>query len=395
MKNNHEIITTLLKRYNEQTNKSLLSNPTFLEVIGRSYDEDLISRILAYMLLTDKKLFGAIVGFNFKCEAIQCKLLSVECEKSMCGGRADIFAIAEDEAGKRYTLTIENKIRTWEHDDQTETYFKFINNQRSYKNCVNIFIYIKPDFNASQPICKKFEVLKYSQLLDLIKIKDDTIINDFRQHITRYLRNNEVKIMDTDAFVLRNYKVLKEIMNSAEGKFENFKQQLAAYIYKKNVSPELDYNPLDGRDTKRWSTINEGTLVGEHRNGSLRIYRKDKWYHKDENLANKYYFYVELKFCDNAPNEILVQQVVKCYGNKKESIVVKFLDDVIIPNPQHSGEWWGQYYVIQNDRFQDNEHEMFSPEWSEALKKFAVDKLSLYITEMESIFAEFEKSIKI
>lgn len=391
MRNDYEIITMLIEQYNEQTNKSLLSNPTFLEVIGRSYDEDLISRILSYMLLMDKNLFGAIVGFYLKRDATPCKLISVECEKSMCGGRADIFAIAEDGAGKRYTLTIENKIRAWEHDDQTETYFKFVSNQKSYKNCTNIFIYLKPDFNASEPVCNRFKILKYSQLLNLIKIKDDTIINDFRRHIEKYLKKDEVKIMDTDAFVLQNYKVLKEIMNSAEDKFESFKQQLAAFIYKKNVHPELDYNPLDKNDIKRFDDINQETLVGEHYDGSLRIYRKNKWYHNDENLANKYYFYVELLFCDNAPNKIVVRQTVKRYGNPKESIVVKFVDEVLTPKPQHSGEWDRQYYVIRSEEFQDAEHEMFSPEWSEALRKFAIVKLSAYIMEMESIFAEFEK----
>lgn len=397
MSENCGLILKLLEQYNEQSSKELQCNPTFLKTIGRSYDEDLISRIIAYILLVDKKVFESIVRFYLNYDVSLCKVISVECEKSMCGGRVDIFAIAEDQVGNKYTLTIENKIFTWEHDDQTKTYFRFVTNQNEYKKCKNAFIYLKPDFNVSEPICDAFKTLTYGKLFDFIENINNTIICDFKRHINEYLKNNEVKMMDTDLIVLKNYKTLRKIMNSAELIFENCKQSLAKVIFKNEKIRGLNYNPFDKNDVASLKRIPDGTLVVE--NGgkdSFRIYRKGKWWHNDNDYSKKYYFYVELKFADNDPNEILVQQTIKRYGsNHDESVVVKFVKE-LTADQKYSGQWeYKRWYAIRKERFHCEDYEIFTEEWQNALANFAIEKIPGYIKEMDDIFSKFEMGMYI
>lgn len=396
MHSNCGTISRLLEKYNEQNNNTLKSNPTFLEVIGRSHDEDLISRVLAYVLLTDAKCFESIAKFYFNRNVMQCKIISVECEKSMCGGRADIFVLAEDQVGNTYTLTIENKIFTWEHDDQTKTYFRFVKNQSEYKNSNNIFIYLKPDFNASEPVCKEFKTLTYGQLLDFIENTENPIICDFKRHISGYLKNNEVKMMDIDIDVFKNFKELRDIMSVAEKKFVSFKRELADVIFKNYLIPELNYDLFDKNVTSNLDKIPDGTLVVENDGGdSFRIYRNGRWYRDDSDPLKKYYFYVELKFEDNAPNKIFVQQTIKRYGgsNNENSIVTKFVNNELTNFSDYSGQWEGKWYAICKEQFYCEEYEMFTPEWKSALKTFAIKKLTEYIKEMDDIFLKFEEKM--
>ena len=98
---------------------------TFFEIIGRSYDENLVSRMLSYTLQKDAELVNKLLARAFGYEVYVTKKSCI-CEKAVPSGRIDIFVEAEDETGCKYTLTIENKTRSWEHDDQTKKYYDFI-----------------------------------------------------------------------------------------------------------------------------------------------------------------------------------------------------------------------------------------------------------------------------
>lgn len=306
----------------------------------------------------------------------------------MCGGRADIFLEAENENGERYALTIENKIYSWEHDDQTETYFKYVSAQSRYREYQRVFVYLKPDFNGSLPACKEFHVLTYNQLMKWMDSPNDAIICDFKKHINNNLISKEIELMDTDTKVLENYTKLKQIIKDAESKFEEVKRRIVGDIFTNNRIQGIDYNPNENHD-KDWSEIEKGTLVIEVANfGSCyRVYRKDLWYHHTDDLKNKYYFFVELKFSDNDPTRILVQKLVKRYGQKaQESIIYKFLDDN--KDIIHDGNSWG---VLETEKYINlSEYSILSPEWKNALKERAAKYITEAIDEMDEIFGRFE-----
>lgn len=384
-----KFIDDLLKKYEAEQECLLQQNPTVFEILGRTYDEDLISRMLAYTLKKDCNLVRNILSHCCKVEIPPCRIINIECEKSMCGGRADLFAEAESESGVKYVLTIENKIYSWEHDDQTETYFKYVKAQSRYAKHEKVFVYLKPDFNCSLPVCKEFTVLTYNELLKMVETGKDAKICDFIKHIENNLISKEVKLMDTDTKVLENYSKLKEIIRNAESKFEEVKRQVVAEIFSKNNIKGLDYNPNETHD-KDWNKIVDGTLVIEVANyGSCyRVYRKNVWYHDSNELKDKYYFFVELKFCDNDPTKILVQKLIKRYGQKaQESIIYKFLvenNDII-----YDGSSYG---VLTPVKYIDlSDHNILSVDWKNALKEKAIELITEAIDEMDEIFMRFSE----
>lgn len=124
------LLNEILSLY--RNNGAKRDKPTFFEIIGRTYDEDLISKMLAYILENDKLFVSRLLNFYFnnkKGKTVEVEnliILSVKCEKKMSAGRADIFVEATD-GGKKYVITIENKIRagihgTAENEEQTDTY---------------------------------------------------------------------------------------------------------------------------------------------------------------------------------------------------------------------------------------------------------------------------------
>lgn len=389
MKNNDlNFIDSLLNQYEAEQSRALQRDSTVFEILGRTYDEDLISRMLAYTLKKDNGFVCQIISHCLKKQIAPCSIVNVECEKSMCGGRADIFIEAESASDEKYALTIENKIYSWEHDDQTETYYKYVSAQTRYRDYEKVFVYLKPNFNGSLPVCTDFHVVTYNQLLKWIDSPRDAKICDFKTHIQNNLISKEIEFMDTDTKVLENYTKLKQIIKNAESKFEEVKRQIVADIFTKNNIQGMDYNPNENHD-KEWDAIKKGTLVIEVANfGSCyRVYRKDLWYHHTDDLKNKFYFFVELKFCDNDPTKILVQKLIKRYGQKaQESVIYKFLDankDII-----HDGNTWG---VLDTEKFIDlSAYNILSAEWKSALKEKAAKFITEAVAEMDEIFGRFE-----
>ncbi len=63
--NNTNLIAYLLNIWQSMQNEELQENTTFFEILGRAYDEDLISRMLAYALKNDELLLKNVLEFYF------------------------------------------------------------------------------------------------------------------------------------------------------------------------------------------------------------------------------------------------------------------------------------------------------------------------------------------
>ena len=394
---------TLIKKLIEintiKQNKILQSNPSFLEILGRGYDEDLISRMLAYVLKNDKnfvwRLFVYYKTFTSNICPTNFEVKTVECEKSMLNGRADVFVVATFN-NEIYTLTIENKIYTWEHNEQTQTYYDFVS--RNNKDGHNAYLFLKPYFNPSPVSCKEFKNIYYSNLIGMISETDDYRINDFKRHIEEFLTMKDIKFTEVDKEVLKNLTELREILNSTEDKLSTFKRLLFDKLCRNNAIVGLNYNPNDYKEKNKsdreiyWNTFydnNELVVEIADNDTSFRIYKAKEWYKSTGINEDCYYFYVELKFDENNPQKILFQEVVKRYGKSDKNVVTEFIKSTNfgnIKNPKLKDV--RQWFVFSAKEFESN-HEPLSKEWQDDLVNVARQTLSDCIVEMDFIFNEF------
>ncbi|MFI3164100.1 MAG: PD-(D/E)XK nuclease family protein [Bacillota bacterium] len=312
--------------------------------------------------------YAADMGKDWDVHCCDFEIIEAVAEKNMLIGRSDIFIIAKGSNGVKVVLTIENKIFTWEHDNQTNTYFKWVENQRVYKKYRKVFIYLKPEFNQSQPSCQEFLTLTYADIFNNISVDNNKIIADFKEHIKQF-NNRGVEIMSDERFYLENYKKINEVIMRANSKRDEIKERIVK---------SLEIN-LKGKHTDMLMQKADGNSV-------FRFYRKDKWYENVENKENKYYFYVEIMFEGNDISDIVFQQTVKSYGHRKgDSIITKFM-----ANRNYSCvEMPGVHRVIRREKFIDNTSEFLSEAWIENLTAKATAVLLEYIDKMDEMVDDF------
>lgn len=350
--------------------ESLSFPKTFFQIIGRTYDEDLISRVIAYVFAKDKKVVEKLLRKYFgdeKCvlDDINSYEIEVLCEKYMGEGRADIFVEIKNESNVVATITLENKIRTGEHDCQTITYYNWIKNNRKYKHSMNAFYYLRPGFNHSDAACDKFISISYSELSTLIEA-DDYIINDFRQHIENNLGDKEMALNTDQINIINNYEKIK-------GQID---ETLESYKAKQNFLIDRITKDIKERIADvEFQIKNEGIGVG-----SFRLYRKN-WY-----LENEFYFYVEIRFIGGKLDSIIYQKTIKdyCKRNQDTSDIIKFVKTQNNYYPE------GHYHVLEKDAH-SSVYKWTESEWEDDFVNAAVSKLSLFVDDMDVIFEEFLK----
>ncbi|MBR6650929.1 MAG: PD-(D/E)XK nuclease family protein [Clostridia bacterium] len=359
-----------------QDNEVRPDSATFLSVLGRTYDEDLTSRIIAYALAKDNRFVEGLIREYmsvFDCPDYCPKDVAiydvvVVCEKYMGVGRADIFIEIKKEDIVVATITIENKIYTWEHDHQTVTYYKWVN--KHYPKSVNMFFYLRPDFNISTAECDKYVNITYTKLLDLIEA-DDYIIRDFRQHINDNLGAREMKLSESQIDIINNYDAFEKVLSEAKKKYAIKQNEIIEKI-------KAEWNC-------RYEKINFEEKSENIGVGSFRLY-KDEWYLKDE-----YYFYVEIRFNKGKLDDISYQYTVKEYSDRKnkDKDILNYIEDtkrLVALNEGH-------YYVWEKENFSSS-YSWTSDEWEEEFIKTSVEKLRDYVDATDGLFEEFMEYCK-
>jgi hypothetical protein len=131
---------------------------TILDVIDKVYDENIISNWLSFIFNADINGIGN--------EPVQALLKSLKCEISLENQQfIDINREETTNDNKRMDLVIrysdtwiiiENKICSFEHDDQTEKYFDYIEEKTKGENVEEIvYVYLRPDWNSQKDALKK------------------------------------------------------------------------------------------------------------------------------------------------------------------------------------------------------------------------------------------------
>lgn len=372
-----DIINSILEDNSKNDNNS---NPTFLSVIRRDYDEDLISRIVAYALSIDSKfienLFNDYINdkkndWNIDFSNLTSNNISVVCEKFMGKGRADIFVEIKNKEKTIATITIENKIYSHEHDNQTQTYYDWV--MRNYKDCYNIFFYLRPGYNYSKASCNDYVNITYKKLQERITIEKDIIIEDFKKHIEQMLGDRNMTLEENDIDIINNYDKIMNAINSAKKKLKEKQDSLIQKI-ENNLSEKYkisDWKSNLDESFLRREIINHGVGIQ-----SYRLYKKD-WY-----LEKNYYFYIEIKFENGKLDDIYLQETVRDDSNNK-NLISKFV------KKESLVDYSGQYCVITQSRFENCS--WTDDNWEDSFVEFATDKIREYIADMDKVFNNYIK----
>ena len=332
----------------------------------------MISRVVAYCLSIDpsliKKLIERYIQKHLHDEVCldlsAIKNVSVYPEKTMGFGRADIFVSLTDANKQLITITIENKIRTEEHDDQTQTYYDWVYRQQGYQDAdLNAFFYLRPSFNLSTAICDQYQNITYTQIAAWIT-QSDHIIDDFKKHIALYLGDSDMELNARQIDIINHYDAIQQSIGEAT----------AMYAAHKTALLERIENTVKQRFPDIVLDINEKTNpLGPV---SVRFY-KDKWY-----KASEYYFYAELYFEKARLNAARYQKVIKEYPRKStEKSIQQFLQSGNIRINSIIGQWhiWGDVSNFESST------EWTAKEWGEAFVSTSVKKLAEFIEETDKM----------
>lgn len=226
---------------------------TFLQIINKTYDEVIISKLVAYILderNTSKNVIKDILKKLYKdseddfVELLETGIFeSIKTEEQISDeDRIDIIIKYNN-----FWVVIENKINAYESkENQTIRYEKYIN-KINYNNLPVKYIYLKPLYNKSNPSNKNFSILHYGDLVEILKKyleelenKDITLyIKDFIKHIEVFLMKDNSFDYDEKAvnfyienkekidYLVDNYKVQclntrNLLVESIKSKFTNF-----------------------------------------------------------------------------------------------------------------------------------------------------------------------------
>lgn len=344
------------------------NKPTsFLSILGRTYDEDLISRIIVYVMRQDRRFVASLLekysGYSYNID--ECEI-HVYPEKSMGIGRADIFAIIKKAGLTVATITVENKIYSYEHDDQTQTYYNWVLNQAEYKSAeINAFFYLHPGFNNSLAVCNKYQDLSYSEISELI-IESNYIIKDFKNHIEQYLGEDVMELNEKQLSILENYEQIQKVLNETTSIYATIQSGIIDRVIQK-IKQEDPY-------VKYESSRNS---LGVY---SVKLY-KENWYKKDE-----YYFFTELFFDDGKLDSIHLRNVIKTYPRKStEGHIQDFLKSDKIPIHSSDGRW----FVWGYPKTHSSNHNWTEEKWKDEFVNSASKTLLDLISQTDAMVTDF------
>lgn len=364
-----ELVLNSLKDILEVEKEAFDDKKSFFSILGRTYDEDLISRVISYVLKKDKKLIKNLIKkyTEEKCDSVFLleNLDKIEvnvCPEKMMGiGRADIFIELTYKNLVVATITIENKIWSWEHSHQTQTYYDWVIKQTKYSESLNAFYYLRPEFNHSKAECDRYINITYDVLCDMIEL-DDYITEDFKNHSKLFLREKNMNYTEDQLYLIEKYDDIQRIL----------KETLDVYQTRQNNLIERIKEKFQYTQDILFEVKNAGIGIG-----SFRLY-KNEWYKKDE-----YYFFVEVKFIDGKLNHIQYQKVAKDYQNKKDKTSVPAVVCFV-----EGSESYGHYHVLEREEY-SSQKEWTSKEWEDKFVKESVKKLEEYVNDMDEKVAQF------
>lgn len=352
-----ETLILLTARYEENR---LNSSPNcFLSVINHDNDETIVSKIVAYLFAKVPYLAKRVIK-QYYCtigeDWLEQELIleeSIECEKVITDRkRIDVFITLRSSDNERYCILIENKVRSSENGGQTKNYEAWLErNREGYKR---IYIYLKPSWNQSKPKSKKFAILTFNELSEMIENANDYIVIDFKRYVE--MKEINTQLTELENILLCNYDNIANLKASLDSKINNFKKTAM-----EQVAQELGLSYYDDKGQ------------------AFHFYDKQWWQSK----PLYYYFYVEYKFNTGDMTNIVFQKII---GKKKtKTTIMDFVQEKGINVIKNDAD---QYLILESVYFVCKEP-VLSQAWISAFIEQAVEVLTRYKKEMSTLFIEF------
>ena len=219
---------------------------TFLEIIGKSRNEVIISSLVAFVLNpdnTNKKIIEKILE---KTQSTNDKYNFVE----LLNDKDNIFESVQTEEWlsnrsridiiirfSKFWIVIENKIDSFENGDQSLRYEKELNNNVPIK-----LICLKPNYNRCVLMNKNFAEINYSELVQILKENSKELnkkesyiyVEELIKHAEVYLMsNNEIEIGEDVEFYIEYKDKLERISNNYKNQNKLVEQELVRRLERK------------------------------------------------------------------------------------------------------------------------------------------------------------------
>ena len=223
---------------------------TFLDVINKTHDENIVSNWLSFIFNPDENGIGNkpielllnSVGCEYELENDNFK--EIHREETTDNGRKRMDIVIKY---SKLWIIIENKIDSFEHDKQTEKYFNYIEEKRKNERKKRIraeYIYLRPDWNQPDDEnvpAKKFNGkegfrnLFYSELIKQLKkintsdYKESEKFEYLKEFIKvgeKYYMGKEIKITDDIAIYIKHKKNITDIQKKYNEINNNIREKL-------------------------------------------------------------------------------------------------------------------------------------------------------------------------
>lgn len=365
-----------LDRFNELLKKQIFfdnNSVSFLEVIEKQYDENIISKYLLYIVIHNIELLNLVLRKCYKDCYVNIDHIYFSATEFVINEskRIDILIEGVDINNSKVLIVIENKINSFEHGDQCNVYFEYC--KKRYKDYKQYYLFLYPDYNLliKNISNSNFKKITYTNLLELFDLLENKTLfeKDFCKLIYNQLRSKPMD--ELKLFLINHYSQIKDNINSIDKTLDNIFNEFREYFIKLN--PEFTYEFSDSRRT-------------------LRFYKKDnaKWRNGWE-VSNdeRIYFYIEIKCEDNL--DFYIQRTLKVYSKNLNSKINRYVLSPNIKLVQH--RYMDTFKVFERIKL-DSKFQILSYSWKQDLFIKAENLLKeLSIHQQEEVDKYFNYNI--
>lgn len=367
-----------LDRFNKllENQKEIEDNSTsFLEVIGKYYDENIISKYLLHILTHNIDLLNQILRTCYQDSFTNIDSISFSTTEYVISNskRIDILVEGIDIDASKALIVIENKINSSEHSNQCKEYFDDC--KIRYKEYKQYYLFLYPDYNLSIKDLSDshFKKITYSKLLELIDLlKNRTIYeNDFVKLISNKLRSRPMDELKT--FLVNHYYQIQENMNLINKELDNIFNEFKEQFIKLNEGFLADY-------------------ADSHR--TLRFYKEDsKWWNGWQvSNEDRIYFYIEIKCEGNL--DFYLQRTLKVYSKDMNSMINRYISSLDLTRV--SNRYTDTFKVFERIKIYSS-YQVLSNNWKQDLFLKAnevLEKLAVHQQEEVEKYSRFKESIE-
>ena len=222
------------KKLYESRNNSKSKEEAIPSIFGIEYKEVYITQWLSFFLdpTRNGEWYGMINAFLHFDENYSTEVNKINYEETKSefvfedGRRIDLLVKTKD-----YLIAIENKINSDEQKDQTTDYYTSLDKIKGKRKL--ICIYLKPEYNNSEPQDKMFISKTYWNLcqnLDSLEKpkseRTDWLIKEFKKYVEEKLKMKYPEMSD----LVKAYYNEKEIIEYAKREYDNYANQVDRQI---------------------------------------------------------------------------------------------------------------------------------------------------------------------